>query len=1039
MRSSNTFPDILFSLVRREVLRGALLAVAALSAAPPLLAVDPNRTMSQYVRERWEAEAGLPRGPVYAIAQTTDGYLWIGTERGIIRFDGVNFRTMNPASGDLPRISHVLGLLTDRDGTLWVRLRRPSLLRFRDGKFEDAAAGFQDPIPTVTAMAHSVDGALLTWALRSEPIAAVVRGDRMETVATPQRFPRSPVLSFAQTANGDIWIGTRDSGLFRIRNGNTEAILSGLPDRKVNAMAAGSGNELWIGTDSGVVRWDGNKLTTAGVPEILSRVQALTMLVDRDGNLWVGTNSHGLYRVNAQGAELLPPASDEPIGHAPEAISALFEDREGSIWFGDGRGLEKLRDSTFISYSEPEGVRTGGGHPVYVDRGSRVWYSPITGGLSWFQQGRKGQVSLDGLERDIVYSIHGSADEIWLGRQKGGLTRLTMSGTALSARTFTQKDGLAQDTVYSVYTSRDGSVWAGTVSAGVSRLQEGRFTTYAIGDGLASNTVLSMLETTDGTMWFATPDGLNSFSHGNWRTYQVKDGLPSNEVNCLFEDGNRTLWAGTSAGLAVRKGNGGFRGTIGEPPYLKEPIFGIAVDAFGALWITGANHIFRVDREKLLEGKLGDGDLREYGLADGLRGIEGVKRHRSLVTDSQARLWFALNRGISVVDPARLRRNTAPAVVHMESILIDGQQVPLQPPIRVPGSAKRIALRYRGLSLPVPQRVRFRYQLNGLDTSWGDPVLAREAVYTNLAPGEYRFRVIAANSDGVWSPTEASISFEVDPLLWQTWWFRTAVLLALILATVAVYRFRLRQVTAQMKLRFEERLSERTRIAQELHDTLLQGFISASMQVHVVKDRLPPDSKEWSILNRATELMSQVIAEGRNTVRGLRSERSTGQDLEHAFSRVPQEFGYSSRDSVDFRVIAEGEPRSLHPILRDEIHRMGTEALINAFRHSSATKIELEMKYTDRRFGVAVRDNGCGIDPQVLRSGREGHFGLSGMRERAERIGAEFHVFSSSGGGTEIEFSLPAHIIYSDYRKNTLPILQYLKRRIKAWKQPIQD
>jgi signal transduction histidine kinase len=337
---------------------------------------------------------------------------------------------------------------------------------------------------------------------------------------------------------------------------------------------------------------------------------------------------------------------------------------------------------------------------------------------------------------------------------------------------------------------------------------------------------------------------------------------------------------------------------------------------------------------------------------------------------------------------------------------------------------------YTGLSLSVPERVRFRYRLDGFDHDWSEPVATREAVYTNLSPSSYRFRLIASNSDGVWSSEEAAIGFEVDPLFWQTWWFRASGVMGCMIAGLAVYRFRLHQMTRRLSVRFEERLAERTRIAQELHDTLLQGFLSVSMQVHVANDRLPADSPIQPALTRVLQLMGQVIDEGRNTVRGLRSSSGSSFDLEHAFSRIQEELAPDSMagSQIEFRVIVDGEPRPLHPLLRDEVYRIGREALINAFRHSRATRIDLELKYSYSHLRVLVRDNGCGIDPQILGSGVDGHWGLSGMRERADQIGGQFHVWSSAAAGTEIELSVPSHVAFVDHRNHTLA---WLRRRFR--------
>jgi ligand-binding sensor domain-containing protein/signal transduction histidine kinase len=964
-------------------------------------AIDPNRAMSQYVRDRWGTDQGFPGGPVYSIAQTPDGYLWIGTEAGLVRFDGWNFRLVRDESGSFT-IAGVLGLAAAKDGSLWLRLQDLTLLRYRDGVFESPSSDRVDAI-NFSAMS-TADREVLAW--KMEAGAFSFRGGGLQKLASASGLPRSPVAAVAQTPNGDIWAGTRDAGLFRIGGGKTSAIRNGLPDLKINCLLPGGDRDLWVGTDNGIVKWNGSELAGAGLPASLNHFQALAMARDHDANIWVGTDSRGLLRINSQGVAFLHDSDSQ-------AVTALFEDREGNLWTGSASGLERLRDSAFVTYSLPEGLPTDGSDPVFVDAGNRMWFSPVGGGLLWVKDEKHGRVLNAELDKDVVYSIAGSIakapGELWLGRRSGGLTQLQAEGDSYSAKTFTKSDGLAQDSVYSVYQTRDGTVWAGTLSGGVSKLSDGKFTNYTTANGLASNTVASILEAADGTMWFATPTGLSALAKDRWQTYTVKDGLPSDDVNCVLEDSSGVLWVGTAAGLAFR-GPSHFQAAAAAPAALREQVLGLAEDKFGSIWMATSNHVLRVNREKFLHGALADGDVREYGLADGLRGVEGVKRHRSVVTDPAGRIWFSLNKGISVVDPARLRSNSTPAIAHIQAISADGKPISLLGAVRIPGGRQRIKFEFAGLSLSVPERVRHRYQLEGFDHGWSEPSAAREAVYTNLPPRPYRFRVIASNPDGVWSGNEGAIGFEVEPLFWQTWWFRLSVVLACALAIIAIYRLRLHGLTKRLNVRFEERLAERTRIAQELHDTLLQGFLSASMQLHVAVDRLPSDSPDKPPLNRILQLMGQVIEEGRNAVQGLRSSESRSLNLEQAFARVQQELAV--QEDVGFRVIVDGEPRLLHPLLRDEVYRIGREALVNAFQHSRAKSIEIELEYASSQLRVLVRDNGCGIDPQMLLSGREGHWGLPGMRERAERIGAKLHVWSSATAGTEVELSVPSQVAF---------------------------
>jgi ligand-binding sensor domain-containing protein/signal transduction histidine kinase len=984
------------------------LAFAAVFLVRHAYAIDPNRAMSQYVRNHWGTESGFPKGPVYSITQTKDGYLWIGTEAGLVRFDGVKFQLVKDASASFA-IKSVLGLMPDDEGALWVRLHRPTLLRFQNGKFENVMPVFGRPSSTVTAMNRTQNGKILLWVLEGEGSAIIKRGNKFETIAATTGLSRSPVMAIADMPNGDTWIGTRDVGLYRLRGGQVEAITKGLPDLKVNCLLSTASGELWVGTDRGIVRWNGIEFTQSGIPASLSHIQALALTIDRDSNIWVGTNSQGLLRINSQGVSTFT----EGARGTSEAVTAVFEDREGNIWIGSANGIVRLRDSVFVSYSTPEGLPSENNGPVYVDSESRLWFAPIAGGLYCLNNRRIRNITDAGLGKDVVYSLAGGGDDLWIGRQRGGLTRLRMRGNSVTAVTYQQKDGLAQNSVYAVHRARDGTVWAGTLSGGISRFREGKFTTYTNESGLASNTIASILEGSDGTMWFATPNGLSSLAQGRWHTFKAADGLPSELVNCLLEDSTGVLWIGTADGLAYLR-SGRIQLPADAPESLQGQILGMAQDVNGSFWVTTSKHVVRVDRNKLMSGGLTDMDVREFGLADGLHGEEGVKRHRSVVVDPLGRIWFSLNRGLSVVAPDRLTRNSAPALVHIQSISADGNLIDSAGTIRIPSARQRITFDYTGLSLAIPERVKFRYRLDGFDHGWSNPLATREAVYTNLGPGSYNFRVIASNTDGIWNSGEAVIGFQIEPMYWQTWWFRLSLVLAGILTVLALYRIRLRQLTRQMNVRFEERLAERMRIAQELHDTLLQGFLGASMQLHVAVDNLPADSPAKPMLGRIINLIGQVIEEGRNAIRGIRSTSHNAIDLEQAFYRIRQELALQKEidEPISFRVIVEGQPRTLHPMICDEAYRIGREALVNAFHHSRAGNIEVELEYAANQLRILVRDDGCGIDPEVLRAGRTDHWGLSGMHERAGRIGARLKVRSDDEGGTEVELSVPGQIAF---------------------------
>jgi signal transduction histidine kinase len=428
------------------------------------------------------------------------------------------------------------------------------------------------------------------------------------------------------------------------------------------------------------------------------------------------------------------------------------------------------------------------------------------------------------------------------------------------------------------------------------------------------------------------------------------------------------------------------------------------------LWIATSNHILRVNRSDLLKGRLAQGSIREYGIEDGLLEVGGVRRDRSVVNDGNGRIWVSTGRGISVVDWRKQRIESPPVIAHIDGISSDGNPVALTSATKIAALPRRVVIDYTGLNLSAPDRVRFQYRLDGFDRDWTESTAERQAIYTNLPPGLYRFAVKASNDDGLWNGPEAAIAFRIDPAFWQTWWFQLLCVVTVLYVALLFYRSRMSQITRELNARFNERLAERTRIAHELHDTLLQGFLSASMQLHLATENVPEDSIAKPQLNYILGLMARVSEEGRNALRGLRSSASELPDLEKALSSVPREL--SIPEQTKYRMVVDGQARPLHPVIHDEVYSIGREALVNAVRHARASSIEVELEYAATNFLMVVRDNGCGIDADVLKSGRDGHWGLPGMRERAEEIGAELRLFSRSGAGTEVSLAVPGTIAY---------------------------
>jgi ligand-binding sensor domain-containing protein/signal transduction histidine kinase len=1015
----------------------------------PARALDPDRSMSQYMREQWGSEKGFPGGSVTALAQSADGYLWIGTEKGLVRFDGLSFRSFQQATPtDFP-IGPVQSLVADARGNLWILLEITRVLRYHDGKFD---LGREEAEVGITAVGRKADGTALlsslaigTLTYRSGKFEALTAPAQPSTPAaetndelstrlswatgvTPHRYaePNSAVLVTAEGGDGRIWLGTQDKGVFYVKDGKISGVPKSADLGKVTSLQPAANGELWVGTERGLVRWNGQGLTEAGVPPALAHVQIFAMAKDRDANLWLGTGQ-GLFRLNNEGI-----VRDESSRERTAPVTALAEDREGNLWVGSSRGIERLRDSPFITYTLGKGLPSESNGPVYVDTQQRAWFGPLDGGLYWLRRGEIHGVTEAGLDKDVVYSIAGSANEIWVGRQQGGLTRLSFNGPEVTAQTYTHADGLIQDNVYAVQQNRDGTVWAGTLSGGISEFKNGQFTSYNTAKGLASNTVAAIEEGSDGTMWFATPNGLNALAHNQWRDYTYQDGLPSTDVNCVLEDSSHILWVGTAGGLAFLRA-GQVHKPRDMPVALHEPIFGIAEDRRGWLWISTSYHVLRVNRADLLNDALRPGDVREYGLADGLGGMEGMKRDHSVFQDARGRIWFSMNRGLSVVDPERVSESAPPMAVRIESASTDGNAIDMGNPVRIPSSRQRTTFSFAGVSLSVPERVRYRYMLEGFDRDWSEPVATKEAVYTNLSPGTYAFHVIACNSDGLWNDAGATFHFQVTPAWYQTILFRLLCVALGGFLVWSLYQLRLRQIAAAISARFDERLAERTRLARELHDTLLQTIQGSKMIADHALDE-PSDAVHLQqSMQRLSTWLEQAVQEGRAALNSLRTTSTLKNDLAEGFRRAAEDCVIPKSMTVTFSVT--GDTRDLHPIVRDEVYRIGYEAIRNACRHSEGSRLEVELNYA-HDFALRVTDNGKGIEPSVAEQGKPGHFGLQGMRERTARIGGKLTLATSATTGTDIRLVIPGRIIFRDAHRRRGAVVRKLRRLLGRTNEP---
>ena len=604
-----------FNTFRRLFLPGALALAAFAQSA---YALDPARAINQYARRAWNASNGFPRGRPDAISQSREGYLWIGTERGLIRFDGETFGRVEDFGPGRLALDHVLGVRLEKNGVSWIRSLSPSLIRYERGKFA-AARVYAEHDSLVTAMASARDGSML-FASKMDGLFKS-NSSSFQSLVKRELLPYSPATAIAETPDRDIWVGTADAGLVRVR-GKTVVPLRELPSQRVTCLLAGPDEQVYVGTDHGLVLWNGTYLTNAGIPEILRTLPIWAILRDRDANIWIGSE-RGLIRLNSRGAVALES------GDSAEPVTALFEDREGDLWAGSADQLMRIQESPFAIYHSAVSVDPDQGGPVHADSRGGIWTAPERGLLGRIDNSVVTGLSLPPPFDDRIYSIAGDEDDMWIGFQQHGVAHVAVHKGRFTAL-YPKTQGAPPRPVSVVHRNRDGTVWIGTVGGGVARVQNGQTTTYTTHDGLPSNAVFSISEGAGGTMWFGTPSGLSTLSENHWQTLQAIDGLPSANIYSTFVDKAGVVWAGTLGGLAfVRSGR-----AIATPSDLASPlrgaIFGITEDHLGSLWLVTSDAVFRADRARLLAGSLSSGDIREFGLSDGLLDTQAVRRDSNI-------------------------------------------------------------------------------------------------------------------------------------------------------------------------------------------------------------------------------------------------------------------------------------------------------------------------------------------------------------------------------------------------------------------------
>jgi signal transduction histidine kinase len=985
--------------------RRSLLISILVTFTQPLCALDPELSHEQYVHQSWNSTNGFPKGRVDAITQSIDGYLWIGTDEGLIRFDGQTFKQFRYSSQNESSPDHVLGLVADPDGKLWVRLLQPSLLRYGDGTFT-AARLYPKHDPLVTAIGMGRNGSVLFASVSDGLFTS--EGGSLRSLINKRLLPSSSATAIAETRPQDIWVGTSDSGLLHVDGGKTTTVTRGLPSAHITCLLTGADTQLFVGTASGLVRWDGHALTNTGLPAILRSKPISALTRDRDGNIWIGT-LQGLYRMDTLGNAVLQ-------SNTHSKITALFHDREGDVWAGSPNELERIKESSFGTYAEKGSHVTDEGGPVFANSRGQVWTSPNAGVLVRIEPSSMSDFHLPQFRGDRILSISGDRGRLLLGMERHGLQYLDLPSNEHIHAPIQQQCGALANPISTVHKSRDGSIWIGTVAGGVTHILDDRCTIYTTDDGLPSNTVYSIAEGADGTIWFGTPSGVCSFSHDRWRSYTVEDGLPSANVHAIFVDSSDVVWVGTLNGLAFLRSGRMIVSSSRATERLQNQIFGITQDQRGSLWIAAAQAVFRVDRANLLADTLHPEDVREFGPSDGLVDLQGVPTDPTILTDRSGTVWISRPGGVVSINTDRLRRTSVPTIVHISEVSVDGNAFDLSRPLNLRSNTKRLSIRYQGLNLSDPEQIQYRSKLDGFDHGWNDSGYSKEADYTNLSPGSYHFHVIASNSDQTWDGPEATLALTVIPTLWQTSWFRLIMAIALLIAAATAYNLRLMHLTKQVNLQFEARFAERNRIARDLHDTLLQSFQGLILRFQAVQnifDEKPEKAKRS--LEIAIEDAARAVTEGREAVQQLRTgDASTS--LVNMLTALGNELSVHAGGLKvpSYRVLLEGEPRLLRPRLQDDLYRICREAVTNAFRHAQANQIELDIQYDPKGLRLRIRDDGMGMDSNIVsQGGRAGHWGLPGMRERAGAMNGRLEIWSDANRGTEIELTIPSHVAYA--------------------------
>ena len=982
------------------------------------LPLDLSRKISQYGHNAWRIQDGYLPGIPVDFAQTKDGYLWIGTEGGLVRFDGVRFVPFVPPRGQQLPDNQILSLLSASDGSLWIGTAK-GLARWKDGEL----TVYKDLPNRTNAIVEDPQGNI--WIARSQmadkraPLCRV-KETVVHCFGPEEGVPLPAATRLVLDKSGNFWLSGH-AGLCKWKDGGSSTYFQKELERQgsligVFTLAVENENHAWIGIqqrdghlelrefDRG--RWQVRRLPKTPGP----LPSASALLIDRQGALWIGTASDGIYRASADVDHFT-----NADGLSSDAILRFFEDREGVLWVASSKGIDSFRDLPVVSFSIKQGLVSDSVSTVLASHSGGVWIGGAEG-LGFLEGERLSAIrTKDGFPgRDITTMFEDSAGRLWIGIDSS--LYVMDQGHFLPVR---RPDGTAFGIILGITEDSDGNEWALSDVPALVRIGNLR----VLEETRLQKIAYSIAADPRKGVWLGFDNGdLGHYDKDRSESFPADSAVSTSKIRTLLPESPDQFWAVTQDGLIWWDGKKRTMLTTENGLPCKE-LYAAVKDTEGALWLYSRCGLLSIAAPQLSLWQKDPSAHVQVAMLDVYDGVQAgtVPLQPQATRSLDGRLWFANDSILQTYDPRAHQKNTLPPNVVVEKISADNVAYSAREGLKLPALIHNLEVDYTAPSFVVPQKVRFRYKLEGHDSDWQDSQGRRQAFYSDLGPDNYRFRVMASNNDGVWNETGAFLDFTMSPAWYQTMWFRSLCVIAFLALVAGLYQLRLRHLAHQYNMRLEERINERTRIARELHDTLLQSFqgllFFLQSGINLLPDR--PDAARER-LQAAIDQAEQAITEGRDAVLGLRSSTTMiSSDLVSALNTLGAELSTmgGKQSPPVFHVEVEGKARELKPVLRDEIYRIAGEALRNAFRHAQARRVEVTIRYEEQQMTVRVRDDGKGIGPETLEAkGRAGHWGLPGMRERASKIGAQLELRRGPEAGTEMELKIPATTAYQSRR-----------------------